>query len=371
MNIISIVSVLGIALVAMAMVCVLSIFNGFEAFTDDQLSDLTAPYVLQRTDGAAFLPDTLDVEGAPVLTGQAVATFEGNTVPVTLVGVDSLYTDVVPLEHYTTEGVFDLGEDEAPAAVVGIGIAADLGAGAGYLSPLKVMTPKRIGRISTIVPIRSFLVEDLYISGLFRTDQAEDNTDIYLPIATVRRLLQYTNGEVNRIARTTPYNGSLPKGYEQLTRREQHPEVYRVLIIEKWVSALLLLFVLLLSLFSVISTLGMLIIEKKEDTTTLSVLGARPALLDKIIILESWLLSISGTTIGVVTGVVLVILQDRYGFLRLGDGSSDYLLDSYPVLLRLPDVLGVILVILLIGWISSRIAYRLFRRPTSAPNAEG
>lgn len=369
-NIIAIVSVLGIALVAMAMVCVMSVFNGFEAFTDDQLSDLTPSYIIRQKDRTPFLPESVAIEGSHVLTGQAMADFEGNATPVILVGVDSLYSRIVPIERYTLEGTFDLGDDEVPATVMGIGVAADVGAGSGYLSPLRVTVPKRVGQISTVLPMRSFISRDLYISGLFRTDQPEDDSRIYLPLATVQQLLQYPEGEVSYIARTTPYEGTLPEGFEQLTQREQHPEVYRVLVVEKWVSAMLLLFVLLLSLFSVISTLGMLIIEKEDDTATLSVLGARPRLIDSIIVLESWLLSITGTVLGVTTGVVLVLLQDRYGFLRLGDGSSDFLLDAYPVVLRLSDLLGVVVVILLIGWLSSRIAYRLFRRSSNIPQAQ-
>lgn len=362
-NIIAIVSVLGISLVAMAMVCVMSVFNGFEAFTDDQLSDLTPPYIIRHVDGTPFLPDSLEVDGAHVLAGQAIADFEGNAQAVSLVGIDSLYQKIVPIGEYTFEGTFDLGDAEVPSTVMGIGVAANVGAGAGYFSPLRVTVPKRVGRISTVLPMRSFVSRDLYIAGLFRTDQPEDESRIYLPLSTVQELLQYPAGEVSYIARATPYEGFLPQGYEQLTRREQHPEVYRVLVVEKWVSAMLLLFVLLLSLFSVISTLGMLIIEKEQDATTLSVLGARPRLIDSIIVLESWLLSITGTVLGVAAGILLVLLQDRYGFLKLGDGSSDFLLSAYPVVLRWTDVVGVIAVILLIGWLSSQIAYRVFRRP--------
>ena len=376
-NVIALISVLGIALVAMAMVIVLSVFNGFEAFTDTQLSALSPDYLIEREDGSVFDASEVPIPGAaPILKGEAVASTGASAQPLTILGVDTLYTSAVAVEPMIIEGEWDLGDGELPGAVIGIGAAANLGTGAGYVDPLTLTLPKRLGRISTVMPQRGFLSLELPVTGVFRVDQKEDESLVYLPIETVRELLQYDGEEVTALALPNRFESSpkevqksLPEGFVLKDKVAQYPEVYRVLNIEKWVSVLLLVFVLILSLFSVVSTLGMLIIEKREDTRVLSLLGARPGVLDDIIVLESWLLSLSGVTIGVVVGVVLVLLQDRFGWLKLGGGGSGgaFILDAYPVELRLPDLLLVIAVILAVGWLSSRLAYALFRRSKGAP----
>ena len=367
-NVIALISVIGIALVAMAMVIVLSVFNGFEAFTDTQLSALSPEFLVEREDGGVFAPaETGLVDAAPILEGEMVATVGENSQPVTVLGVDSTYLSAVAIEPMIFEGVWDLGGAEAPGAVIGIGLAANLGTGAGYTDPLSLTLPKRLGRISPVMPQRGFITRDVPVTGVFRVDQKEDQSLIYLPIETMRELLQYDDGEVTALAllpgsSVSEVRKTLPEGFTLKDKPAQHPEIYRVLNIEKWVSVLLLIFVLILSLFSVVSTLGMLIIEKREDSRVLAVLGARPKVLDDIIVLESWLLSLSGVVIGVVIGVVLVLLQARFGWLKLGGGEGTFLLNAYPVQLRLPDLLLVTVVILLIGWLSSRLAYALFRR---------
>lgn len=367
-NIIALISVVGIALVAMAMVVVLSVFNGFENFTDTQLSALSPEYVIERRDGSVFSASEVPIPGtAPILRREMVAGYETNSQPIDLLGVDSRYLSAVAIEPMVFEGEWDLGNEEVPGAVIGIGVAANLGTGAHYADPLVLTLPKRLGRISPVMPQRGFISKSLFVGGVFRVDQKEDRTLGYIPIETMRELLQYEGDEVSSLA-LIPNPGfdrsevekKLPEGFVLKDKIAQHPEIYRVLNVEKWVSVLLLLFVLILSLFSVVSTLGMLIIEKREDTRVLAVLGARPKVLDNIIVLESWLLSVSGVVIGVSLGILLVSLQDTYGWLKLGGGGA-FLLDAYPVELCLWDIILVAVVILFIGWLSSRLAYTLFK----------
>lgn len=360
-NILSIIAVLGISLVTTAMVVVLSVFNGFEVFSTSQLSSLSPEYKLQRIDGRPFSPSEYGIsEGVGVLETEAVARFEENSTAIKLVGLGDHYTDVVPLQEYLFAGDFDLGTNEVPTAVLGIGVAMPLGASAGYLSPLEVMLPKRLGRISTINPLRSFQSGSYHITGVFSTEQSEDTEVVFVPLEEVRRLLQYDGDEVGYLALSVPIE--VPDGFQLLDRYQQHPDIYKILQIEKWFSFFLLLFVLLLSLFSVISTLGMLIIEKREDAKTLKFLGARDRMINLIPLIEGWLLSATGLVIGVVVGTILVLLQEQFGFAKLGGGdTSMFLIDAYPVDFRPLDLLLVALVILFIGILSSFIAFRLFR----------
>lgn len=360
-NILSIIAVLGISLVTTAMVVVLSVFNGFELFTTSQLSSLSPEYKLQRNDGQPFSPSAYGIsEGVGVLETEAVARFEDNSTAIKLVGLGDGYSEIVPLQEYLFSGDFDLGTTEVPTAILGLGVAMPLGAGAGYVSPLEVMLPKRLGRISTINPLRSFQSGSYHITGIFSTDQAEDTEVVFVRLDEVRRLLQYDGDEVGYLALSAPIE--VPEGFELLDRYQQHPDVYKILQIEKWFSFVLLLFVLLLSLFSVISTLGMLIIEKREDARTLMFLGARDRMINLIPLIEGWLLSATGLVIGLVVGSVLVWLQQQFGFAKLGGGdTSMFLIEAYPVDYRPLDLLLVSLVILVIGILSSLIAFRLFR----------
>lgn len=378
-NVIAIVAVIGIALVTLAMVVVLSVFNGFEQFTTTQFSSLSPKYIIERVDGKVFSASSVSIPNAVgVLTEQALVSYEENSSAVQIIGIEPGYTDIVPLEQFVYDGVFDVGNASHPYAVVGLGLAYELGTGVDYRIPLQITVPKRLGRLSTVMPAKNFDRRNFVVSGTFRLDRPEDAEVLFLPIETVRDMLQYSGDEVSYLAlgeetnlgQLTDILTSLGSDFRMCDRYEQHPEAYRVIRIEKWISFLLLIFVLVLSLFSVISTLGMLVIEKSEDSETLRFLGASPKMIDAVIVLEGWLLSITGLTIGLVLGIILVLLQAKYGFVKLAGGESGaFLISSYPVALSISDLLWIAIIILVIGWISSRLAYRLFRRVDSSLSA--
>lgn len=370
-NIISIVAVVGIALVALAMVVVMSVYNGFEELTDRQFSAFSPEYKIVHISGGAFHSSDVDIPGtAPVLSEQAVASFEDNKAVVRLVGVETeSFIGIIPMDNFIFDGAFDLGDDGYPMAVIGIGVASSLGAGADYQSALELSLPKRIGRISSAVPARTFITRSVHVSGVFRIDSQEDTEVVYLPLSAMRQMLQYTGDEVSYLITSKAASGlsreqiqyKIGADYRVLDRYEQYPEVYKVLKVEKMVTFLLLSFVLILSLFSVISTLGMLIIEKQDDTRLLTMLGARAGLIDRIVITQSWLLSISGLVLGLLTGVALVLLQQYFGIVTMGgSGPGAFIVDVYPVQLRILDLLWISVVILVVGWVSSRVAYHLF-----------
>lgn len=369
-HVIAIVSVTAIAIITMVMVVALSVFNGFERFTTDQFATLCPATEIRSGDGQDFDPTTLSlpegITAAPVLETQALAKCGENAMPVTLLGVDSLYPRVVPIADHLVGGDFYTGSAAYPSAVLGVGVAARLGAGVGYQTPLTIVLPKRLGRMSTILPQRSFVTRDLYVDGVFQVDdESADEQTIYVPIELLRELLMYSEDMVTYLATDHPddrqLTSSIGPGYKILDIYEQNPQAYRVLEIEKWITFLLLVFVLILCLFSVISTLGLLIVEKREDTEVLLSLGATPGTIDSILHLESYLLSLTGLVIGLTTGVLLVLSQATWGWLKLGGDTSLLLIDAYPVELRPGDLLLVSGIILLVGWVSSRIAFRLFR----------
>lgn len=370
-HVIAIVAVTAIAIVTMVMVVALSVFNGFERFTTDQFATLCPTTEIRSDVGQDYSASAVTlppgVTAAPVLTTQALAKCGDNAMPVTLIGIDSTYQQVVPIADHLVGGDFDIGDEDYPSAVLGVGVAAQLGAGVGYQSPLTIVLPKRLGRMSTILPQRSFVTRDLYVGGVFQVDDEEaDEQAVYVPIALLRELLMYDSGVVTYLATDhtddRELTTALGPGYKVLDIYEQNPQAYRVLEIEKWITFLLLVFVLILCLFSVISTLGLLIVEKRDDTQVLLSLGATPSTIDSILHIESYLLTLSGLVIGLVTGILLVLSQATWGWLKLGGDASLLLIDAYPVELRVGDLLMVSAIILLVGWISSRIAFRLFSR---------
>lgn len=370
-HVIAIVAVTAIAIVTMVMVVALSVFNGFERFTTDQFATLCPTTEIRSDVGQDYSASAVTlppgVTAAPVLTTQALAKCGDNAMPVTLIGIDSTYQQVVPIADHLVGGDFDIGDEDYPSAVLGVGVAAQLGAGVGYQSPLTIVLPKRLGRMSTILPQRSFVTRDLYVGGVFQVDDEEaDEQAVYVPIALMRELLMYDSDVVTYLATDHTDDRELTSvlgpGYKVLDIYEQNPQAYRVLEIEKWITFLLLVFVLILCLFSVISTLGLLIVEKRDDTQVLLSLGATPSTIDSILHIESYLLTLSGLVIGLVTGILLVLSQATWGWLKLGGDASLLLIDAYPVELRGSDLLMVSAIILLVGWISSRIAFRLFSR---------
>lgn len=381
-NIITGISVACILVVGLAMVVLFSVFNGFEEFTTQQFRTLSPDLVIEHEKGQTFKVDAPLVacinETAGVdtyalsLTEQALLVNGEDKTIAKLHGVDEQFLKVTMLQDLMFEGEFELEHDSIPQLVIGIGLGAKLSAGAGYIEPVSIFMPKRVGRVSTVRPDKNFLHQELMVSGVFRTDEEEDQSDAYLPIETLREMLFYNGNYADQILikleEDIPYTRvekslerSLPEGFKVKNRFEQHADVYKVLKTEKWITYAILVFVLILSIFSIVSTLGMLIIEKRKDTQTIRFLGAERWMTRSIIIVEGWLLSLIGGVVGIVLGVLLVLLQAKYGFIKLAtDNSGAFLLDAYPVQLRWPDLLISLGTILLVGYISSLIAFKVF-----------
>lgn len=378
-NIIAIVAVIGISVVTAAMVCILSIFNGFEGFITAQISTISPSYRIIHKDNRTFSKN--DCIGLPAFRAavgdlytsafesQAIANYGSNHTIVKLLGVDSTYFSLLPIRSLLMDGELGVGDPYMPMAMAELGVAARLGAGIGYMEPMELVVAKRDGRISMTMPHKSFNKVNVPITGIIQTDQPEHESLVIVPISTVQTLLQYPSdvvtsiliGDIQDKGKVRQLKAELPEHLRLQDKMQQYPDIYKVLKVEKWISFALLIFVLFLSLFSVISTLGMLIIEKKEDSKVLSILGARQGIIDRIILFEGWLLSITGLIIGLAVGLVVTYLQQVFGFIKLENISSGvFVLDAYPVKIIWTDILSIIAVILFIGWVSSMIAHKIF-----------
>lgn len=384
-NIIAIVAVIGIAVVTAAMVCILSIFNGFEGFITSQISTISPEYRIVHKDGKVFsAQDCVDLPAFQEAVGrhhtlafesQAIANYGSNHTIVNLLGVDSTYFSLLPIASLVVDGEAGIGDETVPTAMSELGVAARLGAGIGYMESMELVVAKREGHISMTMPHRSFNKVNVPITGIIQTDQPEHENMVIVPLSLVQTLQQYPSdvvtsilmGKIQDKGKAQQLQDALPEHLILQDKYQQYPDIYKVLKVEKWISFALLIFVLLLSLFSVISTLGMLIIEKKEDSRVLNILGARQSMLDKIILFEGWLLSITGLIIGLTVGLGVTYLQQIFGFIKLESVSSGvFILDAYPVKVIWTDLLSIIGVILLIGWTSSVLAHKIFSKRVMA-----
>ena len=249
-------------------------------------------------------------------------------------------------------GNFTLKDANFNYAVVGVGLAGILGTGGSFIDPITINAPKRIGTINLANPAASFTTADILISGTFGINQPDyDNNLMLVPISFARELFEYTN-EVTAVEIRLKEGIAPERAISRFAKIlgteftiqgivEQKADFYRINRIEKWMTYLILSFILLIALFNVFGSLSMLILEKKKDATTLSQLGASQNTIRRIFLLEGWLIAMSGAFLGIVLGSVLCLLQQHYGFLKLG-GGGNFIVDAYPVRLMVKDLLLVL-----------------------------
>lgn len=376
-GVIAAVSIAGIAVATAAIVCVLSVFNGFSRLASDRLSvfdpalkiEPTAGKIIAGADSLAEVI-TRDIGGVisahPVVEEKALAVYDGRQTVVNLKGVTPTYGNAHDIGSAIIDGEFITQPDSAYAyATIAVGTAIRLQASPGYYDWLNIYVPRRVGRINPAAPMSAFRGDSLIVSGVFQLDQAEYDADmIIVPIERARRLLDYTDeataieielapsADARTVARQI--TGLWP-GLTAKTRLQQQASTFKMIEVEKWITTLLLVFILLIASFNIISTLSMLIIEKRHDISTFTALGARRSLLRGIFMNESMMLTLSGGAIGMVAGVVLVLAQQYGGFIHLGGDPSQLSVTVYPVELHIADLAVVAGALIITGILVSLV----------------
>lgn len=383
-NIISYISMAGIAVAAMAMVCVLSVFNGFTELASDRLSFVDPDvkvtpannYMIADADSlAAVISDIDGVRVAvPTIQAEALAIYDGVQLPVRIAGVPDGFGEVSALSSLMIDGVMDTITNELGGAVIGVGTAVQLGARPSMIPDLQLTVPRRLGRINPAFPMSAFITDTLMVSGVYRTNQPEfDNAMIYLPLRNARELLDYTTeGTAVEIAIEPGHDVShvvkaiesrLGDSYIVADRLRQESHSFRMIAIEKWITFLMLVFVLVMASFNILSSLAMLIIEKEESLRILSAVGAPDSMLRRIFLDQGLLVALAGGAAGIVTGVILCLVQEHFGIITLGGDHSQMSIVTYPCVLEFTDVLVTAGVVVVIGCISGFIASRSVRPP--------
>lgn len=380
-NIISMISVCGVALITAALICTLSVFNGFENLVGSMLTDIQPEVKILPARGKTLdtaLPvwDEIaqwdEVKGlAPVVEETVLAVYE-RQVPATIKGVPLDYNEIVPLDRTIINGEYLLQDPITSYAIVGAGIGARLEAGAYYSRPLELYAPQREGRVNLANPSGSFMSQRFFVAASFFTNQAEyDDNIIYIPLDEARALLNYTT-EASHIELATMPSASTAQVLKKLQallgeeyiiqdRLMQNDEMYRWIRIEKWITFLILAFMLLIATFNIVGSLSMLIVDKQNDIATLRKLGANDRLITNIFMAEGWLISMLGALSGLTVGVLLCWLQQEYGLLKLG-GTGSFIVESYPIQLQWSDTLIVTGVVLLLGAITAGYPAKILRR---------
>ncbi len=373
-NIISMVSVCGVAVATMAMVCVLSVFNGFQVFIASLSSTIDPQIKVTPIQGKTFNADTAFIKEmaqwpeiellSPVIEENVLLTYGDRQVPALLKGVTEQYDLQTRINDIIIDGQFMLHDTVSDYATLGVGLANSLATGAGFRRPLIAHVPKRKMRINMSNPAASLSSGRLFMTSVFRVNQAEyDDQMAIVPIDFARRLFDYTNeataleitlkngaDEAKTMQRIRQQLGS---NFEVKNRIEQKEASIKMMQIEKWMSYLILGFILMIAAFNVIGSLSMLIIDKKNDISTLKSLGADNSLIAKIFLAEGWLISAIGALTGIITGILLCLGQQTFGWIKLGEMADAFIINAYPVSIQLFDIMAVLALVLVLGFFTA------------------
>ena len=386
-NVISGVSVCGVALATLALVCTLSVFNGFQDLVATFFTAFDPELKITATSGKVFdghdiriekLHDFPEIEVfSESLEDNAMVQYNGKQAMVVIKGVEDNFSHLTAIDSILYgRGEMVLYDEIVDYAIPGVELTSILGTGIRFLDPLEVYAPKRGTQINVANPASSFNVSYLHSSGLvFAVNQQKyDASYILTSLKFARNLFQYDT-EVSSIelklkkgvnveAFADKISGVLGDEFIVQNRYKQQADTFRIMQVEKLISYLFLTFILLVACFNVIGSLSMLIIEKKNDVITLRALGANDRLISRIFLFEGCLISFLGALVGVVLGLTLCLVQQEFGILTLGSGSSAgaFVVDAYPVSVHWQDVLLILVTVLIIGFLSVLYPVKFFSR---------
>lgn len=382
-NIISIVALCGVVVSTAALICVLSVFNGFRGLIMGKLAMLDPQVAITATLGktvndADSIIDAVSaipgVERAiPVIEDQALAIYAQMQMPVRLKGVPDDYNTMNDMDSVIVDGEWKLRDQVSRYAVAGAGPAIRLMVRPDFIGMVRLYAPQRQGRVNLANPMGAFRQDSLFVSGIFQLQQNSYDADlIYVPLDMARQLFDYdteaTQIEIKLSADASEQqvmkdiSRALGSRYQVKNRLMQQREAYRLVNIEKWMAFLLLAFILVIATFNVISTLSLLIIEKDESIATLRALGANNSQISRIFVLQGWLITLAGAVTGTIIGLVLCFCQQQFGWLRLSGDPSNMIISAYPVEVQWVDVLITLALVAAVGLLTSMVTALIMRR---------
>ena len=374
-NIISVISMVGIAVATMALVIVLSVFNGFH--------DMVASFFTQFDPQLKVVP----VEGKtvasddPVLTelrqlpevdvatesveDMALAVYAGRQAMVTVKGVDDNFSSLTHINEIVYgDGEFQLHAADLEYGTIGIRLAQELGTGVRFGQYIHIYAPRRDGQLDLSNPQEGFEVDSLIMPGVvFATRQGKYDRDyIVAPIGFARRIFDQ-QGMLSSLELRLKDGSDLTSVKRQmrriagdrfrvLDRYEQQADTFRIMQIEKLLAYIFLTFILIVASFNIIGSLSMLIIDKKDDVATLRNLGADDRQIRQIFLLEGRMIAALGAIVGIALGLLLCWLQQTFGLVGMGAESGMFVVNASPVSVHYSDVLIVFLTVIAVSWLA-------------------
>ena len=384
-NIISGISIAGVAVATLAMVVTLSVFNGFHGLVESLFTSFDPEIKVVPTKGKMMPEDDpllikmATTEGVGVVSkcfeDNALAMYGDRQEMVNIKGVDDNFPQLTGIEKILYgEGSYKLHNGDYQYAVPGINLAARIGMGAYWDNNIKIYAPRREGQLDMANPTTGFVQDSLYASGVvFAVKQSlYDDSYILTSLPFARRLFD-GQGMITsmEIKVKEGYNANNVKKelrqiagdkYNVLDRYEQQADTFKIMEIEKFIAYIFLTFILVVACFNIIGSLSMLIIDKKKDIATLRNLGASDNLIIKIFLFEGRMITIAGAITGIILGVLLCILQQQYGLVSLGTESGSFVVDAYPVEIHITDIIMIFVTVMAVGFISARYPVRYFAK---------
>ncbi|MDO5572204.1 MAG: ABC transporter permease [Bacteroidales bacterium] len=369
-NLISLISVCGVAVITMAMVCTLSVFNGFQNMVASFFSSLDPELRIEAAKGKTFLitdPDIKKIESlaqidvfTQVLEETVLLKYGDRQLPAIMKSVSNNFNKLTSIDSIIVGGQFILKDSVVSYAILGIGLSNQLGVKAGFLRPIDVFIPHNKGKVNLLRPEDAFSSGLLFAGGEFVVNQAKYDDNLFIAPIEFGRSLLGENDIVSAIELKLKPGSNIDKAEKEiqsilgdkfivLNRMEQQADSFRIMQLEKLFSYIMLVFILLIASFNVIGSLSMLIIDKKQDIVTLKNIGASDTFIRHIFHLEGFLISLSGAVVGLIIGVALCVIQQKFGVIKLGNDVGMFVTDAYPVAVEWKDILWVTLAVSVLG----------------------
>lgn len=399
-NIISAVSMAGVAVAAAAMIIILSVFNGFSQLVERKTAGFNPPLLITPVSGKVIQDADSLARRLRAIPGVAVAAPIINEQAFAIAGDAQMPVNIraLPSEAIHASGLQQLlidGEVDPEGATVSVGVAVNLNvrplaeqrlfAEAPPQGQIHIYEPRRTGRINPANPMGAFRGDSLQVTGVYQVEQEEQDRDmLILPLSAARRLLDYTT-EASAVAlysvedspsaissiKTTAASLLEPASYQVLDRLGQEAEAYRMIAVEKWITFLMLLFILAVASFNIVSTLSLMVVEKEKNMDVLTAMGATSTFIRRIFASLGWLITIAGSAIGLLLGTLLTLGQQHFGWIKLSSTNPSLMaINYYPVRLDPADLLIVLLSVLITSLLIALLgALCVGRRPTSSPSA--
>ena len=381
-NIISAISTAGVAVATMAIVIVLSVFNGFTELSEQNLSYVDPDLQLKAVRGKVFAEaDSLaeviaGVSGvraaSPVIEERAMLIGGHAQLPIVFKALGDNYLDVLPVDSLLIDGVYLDAVDSTACVQISVGVANRTGLRPGYGSMADIYVPRREGRINPANPLAAFISSPVMISAVFQTDRAEiDNDRVIIPLSVARKLLAYdTEASAIDIAVAQGVDPAevaadvravVGDAFVVLDRRMQQADAFRMIEIEKWVTFMMLIFILLIASFNILSTLSLMVVEKRGDSEIFRALGATTSFVRSIFVRQGFMITLFGGFAGIVAGIILSLVQQHFGLIKLAGDPEALTILVYPVAVNGTDIIVVALAVLVVAWLTSSITM-LFTR---------